>query len=170
MKANEEVSTSKTDLKKSQDRLKHAQGEIKKKQAELKKTESAYNKDKVKRNDSLKFQYQSIYCVRQGEAVQAIIVNNSFHTSECAVFLPQVLVDNLNTSTVNLETEMNRLGVDEATVESLGQEKRDLQNQIRGLSDNAENIYHRFPDLQFRYTRPSANFDDSQVKGLVAKV
>ena len=99
MKANEEVSTSKTDLKKSQDRLKHAQGEIKKKQAELKKTESAYNKDKVKRNDSLKFQYQSIYCVRQGEAVQAIIVNNSFHTSECAVILPciflQVLVDNL---------------------------------------------------------------------------
>ena len=47
MKANEEVSTSKTDLKKSQDRLKHAQGEIRKKQAELKKTESAYNKDKV---------------------------------------------------------------------------------------------------------------------------
>ena len=48
MKANEEVSTSKTDLKKSQDRLKHAQGEIRKKQAELKKTESAYNKDKVR--------------------------------------------------------------------------------------------------------------------------
>ena len=47
MKAMEEVSTSKTDLKKSQDRLKHAQGEIKKKQAELKKTETAYNKDKV---------------------------------------------------------------------------------------------------------------------------
>ena len=82
----------------------------------------------------------------------------------------QALVDNLNTSTVNLEAEMNRLGVDEETVESLGLEKRNLQNEIRGLSDNAENIYHRFPDLQFRYTRPSANFDDSQVKGLVAKV
>ena len=82
----------------------------------------------------------------------------------------QALVDNLNTSTVGLETEMNRLGVDEATVESLGQEKRDLQTQIRDLSDNAENIYHRYPDLQFRYTRPSANFNDASVKGLVAKV
>lgn len=126
MKANEEVSTSKTDLKKSQDRLQHAQGEVRKKRAELKKTESTYNKDKA-------------------------------------------LVDNLNTSSVNLEDEMNRLGVDEATVESLGQEKRNLTNEIRDLSDNADNIYHRYPDLSFRYTRPSANFDDSQVKGLVAK-
>ena len=48
MKANEEVSTSKTDLKKSQDRLQHAQGEVRKKRAELKKTESTYNKDKVR--------------------------------------------------------------------------------------------------------------------------
>lgn len=79
-------------------------------------------------------------------------------------------MDNLNTSSVNLEDEMNRLGVDEATVESLGQEKRNLTNEIRDLSDNADNIYHRYPDLSFRYTRPSANFDDSQVKGLVAKV
>ena len=31
-------------------------------------------------------------------------------------------------------------------------------------------IYHQYPDLSFQYTRPSANFDDSQVKGLVAKV
>ena len=69
-----------------------------------------------------------------------------------------------------LEAELRKLGCDGDMEREMQQTESTLQQQIRGLRDQADATKRKVSNIDFTYTDPSIGFDRSKVKGLVAQL
>jgi len=79
-------------------------------------------------------------------------------------------MDNLDREKTKIQAELNKLNYEEGREEQLVASKRQLQMEIARLTNIVENLEARFPNLQFEYSNPAANFDKNRVKGLVCNL
>ncbi len=64
--------------------------------------------------------------------------------------------------------ELQKLGFDEAREKQLTSRKTALLNDVQALSEQSERLAGALSHTQFQYANPTAKFDRSKVKGLVA--
>lgn len=69
-----------------------------------------------------------------------------------------------------LEEQFKRTGFTESKLDEWLQTETQYQQQIRKLSEEAEAVRRKVSNIDFAYSDPSANFDRSRVKGLVAQL
>ncbi|TQN66945.1 Structural maintenance of chromosomes protein 2 [Colletotrichum shisoi] len=76
----------------------------------------------------------------------------------------------LRSQAQKLEKELGRLGFEPGQEEQLYQKQSSLQQQIRGLRQEADGLKRKVANIDFNYADPAPNFDRSKVKGLVAQL
>ncbi|XP_076812350.1 structural maintenance of chromosomes protein 2-like isoform X1 [Clavelina lepadiformis] len=69
-----------------------------------------------------------------------------------------------------LLAELQKLNYEEGLKEELNKRKRDLANKIAHLRKEVQNVYNKFPSLQFHYKDPEKNWDRNRIKGMVAEL
>ena len=85
----------------------------------------------------------------------------------------KVLLRNLEQSqaaAAKLEKDLQALGVDRNAAEVTTQRRKELQKQVRDLTEQAEALQRKVANVDFAYSDPTPNFDRSKVKGLVAQL
>lgn len=68
-----------------------------------------------------------------------------------------------------LEAELGQHQYDENRVNELEQLQRSLRPELNKLRDEIDRFEAKFPQLNFRYTPPSRQFDKSSIKGFKFK-
>jgi structural maintenance of chromosome 2 len=69
-----------------------------------------------------------------------------------------------------LESELAKLGFDQARESDMYQQESHFQARIRELKQQADDLRRSVANIDFSYSDPSPNFDRSRVKGLVAQL
>ncbi|XP_038626289.1 structural maintenance of chromosomes protein 2 [Tachyglossus aculeatus] len=69
-----------------------------------------------------------------------------------------------------LEAEMEKLNYEDNKEENLLEKSRQLSRNVNKLREKYEALLSRFPNLQFEYKDPEANWNRNKVKGLVASL
>ncbi|KAI9478463.1 MAG: hypothetical protein EXX96DRAFT_248991 [Benjaminiella poitrasii] len=69
-----------------------------------------------------------------------------------------------------IEQQLSALNWDPETENHLLQKRREEQDILNDLYEKQESLSRKLSSLNFEYSKPSSNFDRSQVKGLVAEL
>ncbi|KAF1913158.1 RecF/RecN/SMC [Ampelomyces quisqualis] len=69
-----------------------------------------------------------------------------------------------------LESELAKLGFDQAKESEMYQQESHFQARIRELKQQADELQRRVANIDFTYSDPTPDFDRSRVKGLVAQL
>nr|XP_002119958.1 structural maintenance of chromosomes protein 2 [Ciona intestinalis] len=73
-------------------------------------------------------------------------------------------------SYAEIQKQMDKLNYNEGAEEELKSRKQELSTKIQRMSRLTQGLYNKFPNLQFNYRDPEANWDRARVKGLVANL
>ena len=79
-------------------------------------------------------------------------------------------MEQLRAAAKRLEAQLSKLGYEEGKEEETRREQSSLEDSIRDLTREANNLRNRVKGMDFTYTDPTPNFDRSKVKGLVAQL
>ncbi|CAM1511441.1 Fc.00g089540.m01.CDS01 [Cosmosporella sp. VM-42] len=79
-------------------------------------------------------------------------------------------LDGLKTQAQRLEKELGRLGFEPGQEEEMYKQESSLQQTVRNLRHESDNLKRRVANIEFNYADPIPNFDRSRVKGLVAQL
>ncbi|TDZ25789.1 Structural maintenance of chromosomes protein 2 [Colletotrichum orbiculare MAFF 240422] len=79
-------------------------------------------------------------------------------------------LEGLKSQAQRLEKELGKLGFQPGQEEEMYKQQSTLQQQIRGLRQEADGLKRRVANIDFNYADPVPNFDRSKVKGLVAQL
>ncbi|KAF8457794.1 putative nuclear condensin complex subunit Smc2 [Terfezia claveryi] len=79
-------------------------------------------------------------------------------------------LDGLRAQAKKVETELAKLGLGEGSEEDLQKEEAVLQQQIRDLNQQADNLRRTLPQIDFDYSDPYPGFERNKVKGVVAQL
>ena len=79
-------------------------------------------------------------------------------------------LEGLKTQAKKLETELGKLGFVAGQEEQMHQQEATLQQDIRSLRGQIDDMKRRVANIDFNYNDPSPGFDRSKVKGLVAQL
>ncbi|RPA87516.1 structural maintenance of chromosomes protein 2, partial [Ascobolus immersus RN42] len=79
-------------------------------------------------------------------------------------------LDKLKNDASRFEEQLGKLGYDEGRERELKSQISGLQDNIRDLKMQAEQLKRKVANVDFQYSDPTPNFDRSKVKGLVAQL
>ena len=79
-------------------------------------------------------------------------------------------LEGLKTQAKKLETELSKLGFVAGQEEQTYQQETSLQQEIRSLRGQVDDVKRKVANIDFNYNDPSPGFDRSKVKGLVAQL
>lgn len=79
-------------------------------------------------------------------------------------------LDSSRASAIWIEKKLNALGFNAVSHDAALKRQRELEDQIRHLSEKADGLRRRVSNIDFSYTDPTPNFDRTQVKGMVAQL
>lgn len=79
-------------------------------------------------------------------------------------------LDGLRAAAKKLESDLSKHGYDGGKEDDLYKQESSLQETIRDLQAQADELKRRVANIDFNYTDPTPNFDRSKVKGLVAQL
>ncbi|PWW74023.1 RecF/RecN/SMC protein [Tuber magnatum] len=79
-------------------------------------------------------------------------------------------LDGLRAAAKKLEADLTKLGYEGGKEEDMHKQEATLQTGIRELQEQTDGLKRRVANIDFNYTDPTANFDRSKVKGLVAQL
>ena len=69
-----------------------------------------------------------------------------------------------------IKAQVEKLNFDTGACDKLNLEIRKLNNEIFSLNEKIQKFYTNYPQLNFEYKNPEANFDRQRVKGLVCNL
>lgn len=79
-------------------------------------------------------------------------------------------LEGLRSQAKKLESELSKLGFEPGREEEMYRQETLLQQQIRILREQADDMKRKVANIDFSYSDPSPSFDRSKVKGLVAQL
>lgn len=90
-------------------------------------------------------------------------------------------LENLRKDSTKLRERLGKLGWEEGKDEGMKERRRDLQENIRKLTEvtnfidltnvqQSDSLKRKIANIDFSYSDPTPNFDRSQVKGLIAQL
>lgn len=79
-------------------------------------------------------------------------------------------LETLKKQAQKLEQDLANMGFEPGREESLREQEKTLQRDIRSLREQADGLKRKVANVDFNYSDPSPNFDRSKVKGLVAQL
>ena len=79
-------------------------------------------------------------------------------------------LEGLRSQAKKLEAELAKLGFEPEREEEMDRQETSLQQQIRSLREQADDMKRKVANIDFSYSDPSPSFDRSKVKGLVAQL
>ena len=79
-------------------------------------------------------------------------------------------LEGLRTQAKKLEAELTKLGFEPGKEDEMYEQEASLQQDIRKLSEQADNMKRKVANIDFSYADPHPKFDRSKVKGLVAQL
>ena len=79
-------------------------------------------------------------------------------------------LDGMKGQAAQLEKELGKLGFEPGQEEDMYKQESQLQQQVRGLRQDADKLKRQVANIDFNYADPVPNFDRSKVKGLVAQL
>ncbi len=79
-------------------------------------------------------------------------------------------IETLKVKHSKLEKQLESSGFNSKRLPELKKEYVKLENQIRDLEHQADNLKRRVSNLDFTYSKPAPNFDSSSVKGVAAQL
>ena len=79
-------------------------------------------------------------------------------------------LEGLRSQAKKLESELAKLGFEPEREEEMYRQETSLQQHIRSLREQADDMKRKVANIDFSYSDPSPSFDRSRVKGLVAQL
>ena len=79
-------------------------------------------------------------------------------------------LEGLRSQAKKLESELSKLGFEPGREEQMYRQETLVQQQIRTLREQADDMKRKVANIDFSYSDPSPSFDRSKVKGLVAQL
>ncbi|CAH3192698.1 unnamed protein product, partial [Porites evermanni] len=87
-----------------------------------------------------------------------------------SLFWGQAVASMYQPKSQNFQGSKLKLNYEEGKEEMLTAKRRELEAEVSNLREKVETLEAKFPNLQFEYKDPEANFNRSKVKGLVAQL